>query len=81
VKALAQEYTSEMIKVIAEVARDKTVPALARVKAAAEILDRGHGKPTRHIEARINPLEELSDDELRAGIEAFRGAMAAETLN
>src|SRR3954452_3610042 len=75
VKALAQEYTTASIKALVEVMEDKTAPAVARVKAAEALLDRGHGRPTQHIEARISPLEELSDDELVAGITALRAVL------
>ena len=74
-KTLAQEYTSEAIKALAEVMRDKTAPAIARVKAAEALLDRGHGKPTQQVEARTSPLEDLSDEELAAGIAALQAAL------
>jgi hypothetical protein len=72
-KASAQQYTDEAITALAEVMRDKTATANARVRAADALHDCGHGRPTQHIEAKIRPLEELSDDELVAGIGALRG--------
>ncbi len=45
---------------------------MARIRAASALLDRGHGRPTHHIEARVDPLAALSDEELKAAIEFFR---------
>jgi len=73
-KSLARQYTDEAILALADVVRDADAPPIARVKAAEALLDRGHGRPTQHIEAKISPLEELSDDELTAGIAALRAA-------
>jgi hypothetical protein len=74
-KSLAQQYTDEAIAALAEIVRDKAASTIARVKAVEALLDRGHGRPTQHIEAKISPLEELSDDELMDGIAALREAL------
>src|SRR3954454_16839351 len=76
VKLLAKQHTAIAISTLAEVMRDKAAPAIARVRAAEALLDRGHGRPTQHVEARISLLSELSDDELEAGIAALRSAIA-----
>lgn len=49
-KDLAQNYTEEAVTALAEVMRDATAPAVARVSAATALLDRGHGKPRQEIE-------------------------------
>src|SRR4051794_10281630 len=74
-KALAQQYTELAIAALAAVLTDTKAPLIARVKAAEVLLDRGHGRPTQHVESRISPLEELTDDELTAGIAALRAGL------
>src|SRR4051812_46574880 len=81
IKDAAQAYTTIAIETLASVMRDPHVPPIARVKAAGALLDRGHGRPTQHIEAKISPLDGLSDEELAESIAALRSAMAAEILN
>jgi hypothetical protein len=44
VKALAQDYTLEAIRVLAAIMSSKSEPAAARVSAANALLDRAHGK-------------------------------------
>jgi hypothetical protein len=44
VKAAAQKHTEAAIATLAAIMNDKTEGAPARVAAAREILDRGHGK-------------------------------------
>jgi hypothetical protein len=75
VKLLAREYTSLAIEALVEVMTDTNAAPVARVKAAEALLDRGHGRPTQHVESRINPLEQLTDAELDAGIVALRAAL------
>ena len=74
-KALAQLYADEAIAAFAEIVRDKAASAIACVKAAEALLNRSHGRPTQHVETRISPLEELSDDELASGSAALRAAL------
>jgi hypothetical protein len=78
--ALAQQHTETAVSALANVVNDATVLA-PRVKAAEALLDRGHGRPTQHIEARISPLEQLSDEELAAGIAALRDGISGKTIN
>ncbi len=73
--ALARQYTDEAIMALANVLTDPQAPTIARVRAAEALLDRGHGRPTQHLEAKISPLEDLSDDELTAGIAALRAGL------
>lgn len=44
VKAIAREYTDRAIKCLVGILEDKEAPPAARVSAARELLDRGHGK-------------------------------------
>jgi len=48
-KALAADYTVEALDVLVATFRDPNAPVAARVSAAKEVLDRGHGKsPQAH---------------------------------
>lgn len=49
-KALAQKYTEEAVRTLAEAMREPLAPTASRVAAAIALLDRGHGKPTQAIE-------------------------------
>ncbi|MEO1193597.1 MAG: hypothetical protein AAFY02_17700 [Pseudomonadota bacterium] len=49
VPALAARYGKEMIEVLVAIACDQTLPAAARVAAAKEVLDRGHGRAPTHV--------------------------------
>lgn len=44
VKALAQAHTADAIGALVSIMGDKEKPPAARVMAARELLDRGHGK-------------------------------------
>jgi len=50
-REVARQYTEEAVDALVRVLRDKKAPASATVAAATAILDRGHGKPTQHIDA------------------------------
>jgi hypothetical protein len=49
VRLLAQKHTSEAIKVLHEIMRDKDADERARIAAAKELLDRGHGKARQSV--------------------------------
>jgi hypothetical protein len=49
IKALAQEYTAEAIRILASIMNDGDAPAAARVSAAVALLDRAHGKVPQGI--------------------------------
>lgn len=66
VRELARKYTEEAIDTLASIMRDKKQPAAARGSAATELLNRGYGKPTQHIEANVNFLDRLSIEDQRA---------------
>lgn len=48
-RLLAQEYTAESVELLVEAMRDATAPIQARMFAARELLDRGHGKPPQAV--------------------------------
>ena len=52
VRAAAQKYTAEAIETLASIMRQSDVDQ-ARIAAAKELLDRGHGKATQPIEANV----------------------------
>lgn len=49
VKKLAGKYTKPALKTLASIMNDTTEPAPARVAAARELLDRGHGKAPQSV--------------------------------
>ncbi|MCY1285671.1 hypothetical protein D9M69_491140 [compost metagenome] len=69
VKALAQQYSEEAVKSLVEIMRDGDAPHAARVAAAKDILDRGHGKATQPIAGDpdrppVGMAPQLTDDQL-----------------
>lgn len=52
-KSMAGEYTSEAVKVLVTVMRDKESPPAVKIQAADKLLDRGHGRPA----ITIDPVE------------------------
>jgi hypothetical protein len=77
-RKLASATQAELRRIaLAEVLEDPTAPHMARIKAASALLDRGYGRPGLYIETRINPLDQLSDDELEVAIEWLGAAIAA----
>lgn len=53
-KCKAGEYTAEAIQVFVDVIRDPEAPAAVRIQAADKLLDRGHGRPSIHVDAQIS---------------------------
>ncbi len=49
VRELAQQYTGDALRVLAEIMLNQDAPHAARVSAANILLDRGYGKPTQTI--------------------------------
>jgi hypothetical protein len=49
IKALAQQYTGEAIKTLAEIMRTSENDT-ARIAASKELIDRGHGKSVQGVE-------------------------------
>lgn len=71
----AQGYSSEAIKTFAEVMRDPMAENRDRLRAAENLVDRGHGKAVTPIAVKgggklRDQLAELSDDELYAIVHA-----------
>ena len=46
-----------MLGVLVNVAMDEGAPAAARVAAATAVLDRGHGKPTVSVDAKVETFD------------------------
>ena len=65
IKALARQHTETALKALVDIVRSPKTPAAARVQAATALLDRGYGKPTQHVEAKVARVSDLTDDELR----------------
>lgn len=78
VRELAREYTQKSVLALARVLDDPEAPHVAVVKAAEALLDRGHGRPTQHIEARVGPLDMLSEQQLLAAARAIRAALVID---
>jgi hypothetical protein len=75
VREAAQAFTEDALTVLASIMKAEEQPAAARVSAAKELLDRGHGKSTQPIagdpagepirtEARLD-VSGLTEDQLR----------------
>lgn len=66
VRAAAQQHTATAIETLANIMASGDSDA-ARVSAAREILDRGHGKSMAHMAAVVKTsLEDMTDEELNA---------------
>jgi hypothetical protein len=59
-KEMAAEHTADALGTLVDIMQDVGNPPAARVSAATQILDRGHGKPTQTIAGDPdNPLHVL----------------------
>lgn len=47
---LARSYTTEAVKTLVQIMRNKKTPAAARVTAVSALLDRGYGRPAQSID-------------------------------
>jgi hypothetical protein len=76
IRSLARAQTEKAIKTLTGIMSQDRAPAAARVAAAQAILDRGWGKATQTIEARIANVDPaaLTDAELAAAIVATDGS-------
>jgi hypothetical protein len=64
VQDLARQHTANALEVLLVIMNDPDAPAAARVSAAAQLLDRGHGKPAQRSDVNLtNDIDpnELSD--------------------
>ena len=69
---------ARMKEILAEIAEDTTAPHAARVNAADKWLDRDEGKPVQtNINANVDDVSKLSDDELRAELARLGGEASA----
>jgi len=60
VQEAARAHTLTAVETLAVICADGTAPPAARVAAANAILDRGWGRPTQSVEARLGAtLEDL----------------------
>ena len=75
IRSLARLHTGKAIQTLAGIMNQVKAPAAARVAAAQAILDRGWGKPTQTIEAKISNVDPatLTDAELAAAVVAEDG--------
>lgn len=62
IKEAARAYTVEAIETLAKVMRSGDT-SQARAMAADRLLDRGWGKATQHIEAKVNVLDQLTPEQ------------------
>lgn len=72
---LARQHTEEAVETLVAIMRDERGSPTARAAAAAQILDRGWGKPTQPVGISENSLESFTDQELE---NSLLDALAAE---
>lgn len=65
-REMARSYTAEALGAAVKILRKPKAADQAKLKAAEIILERGHGKPTQHIEADVNVFDNLTLDQRRA---------------
>ena len=63
IKALAQNYTCNALETLANIMLNSDSDA-ARVSAAKELLDRGHGRSSQTIKGEINMKDEVLSSRL-----------------
>jgi Family of unknown function (DUF5681) len=61
VKTLARERTARAIDVLSRIMDDPKAPSAARVAAARELLDRGHGRAESSLHAKIESADTTAD--------------------
>ena len=57
VAQLARQHTTDAIETLVEIMRDKKATASARVTAAKELLDRGHGRAPAEVTIKTDPRD------------------------
>ncbi|MCF4166347.1 hypothetical protein L2U69_11885 [Zavarzinia compransoris] len=74
VRAAAQKYTTQALDTLAAIMNDPTKAEAARVSAAKELLDRGHGKSSLPVEVlHRTAFDDLTAEELLRLAGALRG--------
>ena len=71
VRDAARQHTLAAVETLVSVMEDLKAPHSARVAAANGLLDRGYGKATQLIEAKISVYDSLSFDDKLALLEAL----------
>lgn len=69
IRSLARKHTGASIKALVQGLKDEN--GRTRIAAAEVLLDRGWGKATQHIEATVNVIDQLSDEDKRAVLAAL----------
>lgn len=69
IKEMARKHTAAAITTLVRALKAKG--ERTRVAAAEVLLDRGWGKATQYIEANVNVIDQLSDADKRALLEAL----------
>ena len=72
----ARRYTKEAIDLYVTAMRDETLGMRIRLAAAKELIDRGHGKATQHVDREPNVYDTLSYEDQRALIAAIEAIQA-----
>jgi hypothetical protein len=72
IRDLAREHTVEAIDTLVAVMTAKESPPVARVAAAAQLLDRGWGKATQTVTIDKTPLDDLDPETLAALADALQ---------
>ena len=78
IRTLAQSHTEDAIKTLAEVNKQTDASPAARVSAAIALLDRGWGKSTQPISPDADPLEDATNDDLRALLDTILALRAGD---
>jgi len=71
IKSLARLHTETALNTLKSIASSNSAADSARVAAAVALLDRGWGKATQYVEAKVGPLDGLSTDDKRNLLEAI----------
>ena len=76
VRDAARRHTKAAIDLYVTAMNDETLGTRIRLVAAKELLDRGHGKATQHVDREPNVYDTLSYDDQRALIAAIEAIQA-----
>lgn len=76
IKELAREHTKEAIDAVLDALKDES--KRVRLAAAELLLAYGYGRPTQHIEASVNVIDQLSDADKRTLLTALDALAGSE---
>ncbi|MDR1229028.1 MAG: hypothetical protein LBK55_08460 [Azoarcus sp.] len=74
---MAQSHGPLAVDTLARIAGDETLSPDTRIRACAELLNRGYGKPVEHREehreqvTRESSIKDLTDEELEAEMKKY----------